>query len=150
MEWYADSSVLVKRHVDEPGSARFLSIADPEQGNTIITAQISLIEVVSALRRRVREGLLAEADADQIEADVQSLCAYEYQVIALSDAVVQFACQLLARHPLRAYDAGQLAAALLANQALLDSGLPPLTFLSADRRLLQAAVAEGLAVENLS
>ena len=58
------------------------------------------------------------------------------------------ACQLLTRHPLRAYDAVQLAAALIANAALLAGALPPLTLLSADARLLHIASVEGLRIEN--
>jgi predicted nucleic acid-binding protein len=58
--------------------------------------------------------------------------------------VVERACQLLERYALRAYDAIQLASALIANQALVAAGLGMATFLSADQRLLQAAAAEGL------
>jgi len=49
---------------------------------------------------------------------------------------------------LRAYDAVQLASALIANQALTLRQLPPLTFVSADDRLIKVAMAEGLATEN--
>ncbi len=46
--FYVDSSVLVKRHIAEHGSAWFRALADPAAGTTIITAQISIVEVVSA------------------------------------------------------------------------------------------------------
>jgi len=68
----------------------------------------------------------------------------EYRVIALTTPVIERACQLLVRHPLRAYDAVQLAAALIARDALVMAGAAAMTFLSADRRLLNAAAAEGL------
>jgi hypothetical protein len=42
----------------------------------------------------------------------------------------------------------QLASALMAHDALRSAGLPPLTFLAADDRLLAAAQAEGLATDN--
>ena len=57
-EFYADSSVLVKRHVPEAGSSWFRAIADPASGNVIITARVSVVEVYSALNRRVRAGTL--------------------------------------------------------------------------------------------
>jgi hypothetical protein len=42
----------------------------------------------------------------------------------------------------------QLASALMARDTLRSAGLPPLTFLAADDRLLAAAQAEGLATDN--
>ena len=47
-DYYADSSVLVKRHVNEIGSGWFRAIADPAVGNVIITSRVSIIEVYSA------------------------------------------------------------------------------------------------------
>ena len=65
------------------------------------------------------------------------------------DNVIDQANHLLERHPLRAYDAIRLGAAVTVNQQLLAANnLAPLTFLSADDRLNQAASAEGLAVDN--
>ena len=49
---------------------------------------------------------------------------------------------VLARHPLRAADAGQLGAALLVSEQLAD----PLVFLCLDQRLCEAAEREGLRV----
>jgi predicted nucleic acid-binding protein len=50
--------------------------------------------------------------------------------------------------PLRAYDAIQLASAMVANQALDTVQLAGLIFVSADDRLNTVAAAEGLAVDN--
>jgi uncharacterized protein len=143
-DFYADSSVLVKRHVREAGTDWFAAIADPVTGNTILTAQVSQVEVISALQRRVRDGVLAIDDAARLGGDFQALCVAEYRLIALTTPVIERACLLLMRHPLRAYDAVQLAAALIAQGALAAAGVAGMTFLSADRRLLNAAVAEGL------
>jgi hypothetical protein len=55
---------------------------------------------------------------------------------------------LVQSYPLKAYDAVQLASALLVNAALQDVGIAPLTFLAGDRQLLSAAGAEGLAVDS--
>jgi len=62
--------------------------------------------------------------------------------------IVLLARDLLDRHPLRAYDAVQLASAIVANQALIAANLPPLVFVSADDRLNAVAATEGLAVDN--
>jgi hypothetical protein len=63
-------------------------------------------------------------------------------------AIVDLACQLLERHPLRAYDATHLATALSAQEFLAKKDHPDLTFLSADERLNDAAKAEDLTVDN--
>ncbi len=147
-DFYADSSVLVKRHISEVGSAWFRALADPAIGTTIITAQISIVEVISAFNRRVRDGTLARTDYARIQADFDALCGSEYRLVRTSTSVLDRARRLLEQHPLRAYDAVQLASALVANDALLAAAVPALTFLSADTRLLEAAAVEGLATDD--
>jgi uncharacterized protein len=145
---YADSSALVKRHIPEVGSNWFQALADPLTGNVVTTARISMVEVYSALNRRIREATLDAADYAHIVADFDALCTTQYTLVELTALIVERARQLLERHPLRAYDAVHLASALTANDALTAAGLPPLTFLSADHRLLNAAQVERLATDN--
>ncbi|MBI2766821.1 MAG: hypothetical protein HYX53_13050 [Chloroflexi bacterium] len=57
-------------------------------------------------------------------------------------AIRTLATELLQRHPLRAADALQLAAALAARA----NGAPLSNFLALDRRLAEAAKAEGFAL----
>jgi predicted nucleic acid-binding protein len=71
-----------------------------------------------------------------------------YTRLPVSDATINLAVELIQRHPLRAYDAVQLATALRLNQVLQDNRLPPLTFVSADEVLCDAARAEGASAEN--
>jgi uncharacterized protein len=146
--YYADSSVLVKRHLAEVGTAWFQTLADPQTGNVVVTAQISEVEGISAIQRRVREGFLSGSAAQQLGADFRALCQSEYRLVMVTPTVVARACDLLTQHPLRAYDAVQLASALSANDALQAAGLNRATFLSADQRLLQAAAAEGLSTDD--
>lgn len=148
--YYADSSVLVKRHLAEAGTHWFQALVAPPASTTIITAHISVVEVVSALQRRVRDGLLRPTDALALRTDFLGLCQVEYTLIGCTDAIIDQSWQLLERHPLRAYDAIQLASALAANTALGAAGLDPATFLCSDQRLRQAATAEGLATDDPS
>ncbi len=149
MAWlYADSSVLVKRHVVEAGTAWMLALTDGAAGNRVITAHVSEVEVVSAFNRRRREGTLSASQYAALVDDFVALCTSEYQIVALSQAIIDRCRLLLEAYPLRAYDAIQLATAVLSNQALVMSGQPSLTFLVADRRLREAARAEGLSVDN--
>jgi predicted nucleic acid-binding protein len=147
-DFYADSSALVKRHIPEIGSPWFQALADPTVGNAITTARISLVEVYSALNRRIRESTLDTADYAGIVTDFNALCATQYALVELTTSVIERARLLLERYPLRAFDAVHLASALIASNALAIAGLPTLTFVSADHYLLNAAQAEGLATEN--
>ena len=104
-DYYADSSALVKRHVHERGTIWFQLLADPSAGNIIATAQISEVEVYSALNRRLREAHLSVLDYTKIADDFAAICATEYEIIELTDAVIERARLLLERHALRAYDA---------------------------------------------
>src|SRR5215210_1474041 len=105
----------------------------------MITARISLVEVYSALNRRLREASLRPVDYAQIISDFAAICAAEYELVELTAPVVERATLLLERYSLRAYDAVQLASALLTRDMLQAAGLPLLTFLAADDRLLAAA-----------
>ncbi len=72
-----------------------------------------------------------------------------YRLSPVSEMVIQQACVLVERHPLRGYDAVHLATALFLKQQLLKTGIQrPLTFLSADGNLLKAAGDEGRATDN--
>ena len=51
-------------------------------------------------------------------------------------------------HPLRAYDAVQLACALLVRRGLHRRGMPPPLFVAADTTWLTAARTEGFAIDN--
>ena len=43
-DYYADSSVLIKRHVREAGTDWFCALADASSGQVITTARISEVE----------------------------------------------------------------------------------------------------------
>jgi predicted nucleic acid-binding protein len=107
-DYYADSSVLVKRHVNEIGSDWFRALADPASGNAIITLRVSIIEVYSAFNRRVREAGLSPVDYTQLATDFASIYGAEYQIVELTVAVADRARVLLENHALRAYDGIQL------------------------------------------
>lgn len=144
--FYADSSVLVKRHVQEVGSEFVEVLCDPVLGHEIVTSQVSIVEVISALNRRCREGSITATDYALLRDDFLSLCHSAYRLVSVTEPVLLQARLLLERHSLRAYDALHLASALEVNLRLTGAGLPSLTFLAADNRLLGAATAEGLPV----
>lgn len=146
--YYADSSSLVKRHVAEVGSAWIKNEFDAAGGNIIITAKLSIVEVLSALNRRQREATLAAADYQDIFKEFLEAVELEYQIVDLTDAVLLESKRLLELYPLRAGDAVQLASAVVSQNILSSKKLPTLTFLASDVRLLDAAKSEGLTTDD--
>ncbi len=110
--FYADSSVLVKRHLPEQGSAWFRALTAPRSGNRIETARLSLVEIVSAFNRRVREGTLQPADYLAVRDDFLARCRRSYRLVPMTNALLGRTRVLLERHPLCTYDALHLASAL--------------------------------------
>ena len=145
---FLDSSALIKRYVVESGTPWIRSLTIRSSGNTVIMAQITQIEIVSGASRRVREGTLTARTARAVRLLSDRHARREYVVIGLTPQVVQRAEDLLALHPLRTYDAVQLASALESNTRLVAAGLSPVLFVSADVRLLTAAATEGLMTED--
>jgi hypothetical protein len=146
--YFLDSSALIKRHITETGTTWIRSIVAPSAQNTIIIAQVTQAEVVSGAMRRKREAAISDRTARAIRLLLDRQVIREYQVIRLSNQIMQRSENLLEIHPLRAYDAIQLASALESNNLLLTMGLTPLVFISADIRLLTASTAEGMNIEN--
>lgn len=148
MHYFLDSSALIKRYITEQGTVWVRSITSPSAGNTIILAQITQVEIFSGVFRRRREGLVPPRTVQAIRLLCHRHVKREYMVVELAAPIIQSAEDLLDKHPLRAYDAIQLASALVANARLTGAVLAPLVFVSADARLLTAATAEGLTVDD--
>jgi len=128
---YVDSSALLKRYVDEPGSdvGRRLLLEDPEW----VTANHCFPEVLRALHRVLYERAFEEARA-AFERDWRRTL-----VVTLDDALCRRAGALATLTGARTLDALHLAAAERAG----GRALPFLTF---DLRQAAAARAMGLPV----
>ncbi len=146
--YYLDASALVKRYVNETGSTWLREVVDPAQDVLLFTSRMTIIEVISAFARRAREGSLTDEDFISARNAFRADCLNEYQIMPPSIAVIDLACRLLERYSLRAYDATHLATALSAQEFLATRDFPALTFLSADERLNDAALAHNLTVDN--
>lgn len=139
---YFDASALAKRYVHEPETASVRRLLDR---GVPATSRSSEIEVASAVVRRSREGRLSAASRDRVLAQLRQDVAAMF-VVEPSREVVDIACALLRRHPLRGADAIQLASCLhLAGQ--LEAATE---FVVYDAVLAAAARAEGIEVLNPS
>lgn len=147
MIYYADTSVLVKRYIAETSSAWVRALTRPQTGNTIFTAQISFIELYSALNRRLREQAINLMRYARLGVLVNHHWSWQYVVVAQTAPLLNTARQLVERYPLRAYDSVQLASAIHARQTFPRSS-SAFVFLSADIQLRTAAHAEGFVTDD--
>lgn len=145
--YFFDSSALVKRYVQEIGSAWVIGLTDKQAQNPIYIAGITVVEITAAMARRVRGRTLTPADAAQFLANFRYDLATQYVVIDLLPKILTHAAVLAEAHALRGYDAVQLAAALALQAARQVAGISAITFISADQELNDAAVQEGLVMD---
>ena len=145
---YLDASALVKQYIAESGSAWVRSLLVSARTPTAFISCLTVVEASCAFARRRREGTLsAENHAGVLTAFGYDI-AYRYNILDVTPAVINRARRLADQHPLRAYDAVQLATALLAGWQLIQTGQPPLIFICADDRLTAIAQSEDLLTDN--
>ncbi|MFB2891565.1 type II toxin-antitoxin system VapC family toxin [Aerosakkonemataceae cyanobacterium BLCC-F50] len=146
--YFIDSSALVKRYINEIGSTWILSLFDPALNNDILVAAITSVEIVAAITRRALGGSISATDAtaacNQLRNDLNS----DYQVVEITEKIINSAMELAENNGLRGYDAVQLAVGLEINTLCLTNSLPAAIFVSADNELNTAAAKEGLIIEN--
>ena len=150
--YFFDASAVVKRYVHEPGSewVRQLCNARGEHGNRlnpIAIAEISRVEVAAAFAVLARRNEITANLAKRVYKQFTDELDQEYRSIRFTAEIIRNASDLTQQHPLKAYDAVQLAAALAFLDSLKNTDVIPL-FISGDDKLLQAAQAEGLATDN--
>lgn len=144
---YFDTSALVKRYITETGS-HWVRAYLRDRSLRLFTSRLTAIEGACTFSRRLREGLLSSEEYRQVLATFDYDLGYRYGLLGVEPYVIDTARYMVERHPLRAYDAMQLATAWLLNRDLLDDDQAPLTFVCADDRLVSIAQAEGLLTEN--
>lgn len=134
---YWDASALVALCVAEPATPALRRLV----GDGIVTWSVSAIEIASAIERRAREGSLTSAERVAARRALAELAASWTDISALGP-VRERALRLVAAHPLRAADAMQLGAALVA----VTDRPGGHSFVCTDVRLRDAAAREGFEV----
>ena len=134
---YFDTSALVKRFVDEPGTPTVQRLV--ANSDNLATAKIAYAEMYSGFTRKLRENELSQNDyhvvCRQFEADWEA-----YLRIELHDEILEISRRLIQNYPLRGFDAIHLASAVHLETYLG----APVELVAADKRLLDAAEGEGL------
>ena len=145
---YFDTSALLKQYVTETGSNWVRAYLSSATAPAVFTSQLTAVEATCAFARRLRDGTLSPIDHATAVRAFDHDIAYWYTLLDVMSVTIDAARRLANLHPLRAYDAVQLATAWSLNQDLVNDGEAPLTFICADDRLLAVAQAEGLHTDN--
>jgi hypothetical protein len=141
--WFVDTSALVKRYVNEPGS---LWLRHELTQHQLFLAQITPVEMMAALGRRYRQGSISQFALYQARRRFLTHRALpQYEIVDLSPPMIEEAMRLAVMYELRAYDAVQLATALATVKGVTHSRF---VFVTADSQLEATCVAEKLLVEN--
>lgn len=135
---YWDTSALLPLLLAEKQTGAVKSLYENDSEQTVWC--LTDVEIGAVLARRSREGLPQER-ADHVRQDWQTL-ARRWRPVASVESVGSRALRLAQTHPLRAADALQLGAALVAC-AERPEALP---FVCLDERLRDAARREGFPV----
>jgi len=146
--FFFDSSALVKRFALERGTQYVLNLLRPSARHRLYCARITEVEVCAALVRRHKATGMTDSDAARALRRLQRDLPRRFTQIAISEKVIVEAVRLAETYALRGYDAVQLSAAIDANSERVINGLSPLTLVSADAELNDAATDEGLSVED--
>lgn len=102
--YYCDSSALVKRYVIETGTAWVCSLCALSSGHTLYTVRISGAEIVAALCLRARTATLAPVDARAATIQFRADFRNRYQIVEVTEHLIDSAMNLVERHSLRGYD----------------------------------------------
>lgn len=130
-----DTSAIIPLLVNE----RHSDLVDPifSSDSNMITWWGTSIECISAISRLERENRISPKEHATIMARLNEL-RESWREIQPTPLVKQYAERILQVHPLRAQDAQQLSACLIANQDMV------IEFITLDQRLEIAGRKEGL------
>jgi uncharacterized protein len=129
---------VVKLYADEPEAAVMRGLG------ALVVSGLARVEVPAALWRKHRLGDLSVPQTSELVAQFEEdwFEARRFGIVSVTERLLESAAAALARYPLRAYDAVQLASALVARGAY-----PTLErFACFDRTLAAAAAAEGFEI----
>lgn len=138
MVTFWDSSAFLPLLLPEPTTANMHRLF--REARLVAVWHWTPVELMSAIERRRREGV--DAAVVQHAADGLRIAAESWTEIADHDLIRSRARRCLRLHPLRAADAGQLAAAL----TFVDRFTDIVQFVTLDQRLADVARLEGLTV----
>lgn len=151
---YVDSSALVKRYLQEAGSAR-LNFKLDQAANAqqpILASVLSFAELHAVFARKLKEGRDISPVAHHLAATrFNSDWRTYFTPVELIPQILQLIPDLVWKHPLKGADGVHLASALWMQARLMPARLGQvsrvrLTFITSDQQLAKAAENEQLPV----
>ena len=140
--FFFDTSALVKRYYSEKGTGAVDEIIETDQ-NRVVISSLSIIETVSAFRRKRNRGELSEEAMNGLLSSFFQEALEEFLILPLEESILQFSFELILEDDLRTLDSLQLSAALSIEPEVED-----LTFVCADSDLVSTAQKRGLSTVN--
>lgn len=140
MKYYFDTSAIVKRYHREKGTEKVDEIIEGD--SEIYISTLAIAETISAFTRLISGGIISKSKYKRIFEIFFSDVESRYIPVPLSDDLIIKTVEIIERHNLRTLDALHLAVAvdLCPEQECI--------FVSADRKLLDAAKNEGFETLN--
>lgn len=135
---FFDTSALVKRYAEEPGTDSVDALVEADDAAVFVTS-ITVVEMTSAFRRKNNRGECSTETMHELLSAFFTDALTEFVVLPMDEALFEWSIDLVFEDDLRTLDSLQLAAALaLANDH------DEVTFVCADARLVSVARSRGL------
>ncbi len=138
---YFDTSALVKRYYEEPGTEAVDALIEGD--DTVVISSLSVVETVSAFRRKYNRTGISESRVNDLLSAFFEEALTKFVIVPMAESVLQLAFTLVLDGDLRTLDSLQLSTALG-----LDTDDELLRFVTADAELAAVAEANGLPVSN--
>lgn len=134
---FFDTSALVKRYYEEPGTELVDELIEDDRRVSITS--LGVIETISAFRRKYNRGQISKSDTDDLLAAFFREALDDFVIVPMEESIQQFSFDLILEDDLRTLDSLQLAAALTMAGDETD-----VVFVSADSDLVATASNRGL------
>lgn len=139
---FFDTSALVKRYHQEPGTERVDELVDNPETEVIISS-LAIIETVPAFRRKFDRGDVDQAQMNDLIGAFYSEALEEFSVLSMDEGLHRFSFDLIVDDGLRTLDGLQLSTGLAVARTMDE-----VTFVTADDELASTAAKRGLVVED--
>ena len=130
MRAFIDTSTLVKKYVQEPGSDTLEKLLS--QIDEVIVAPIYLLELASSIHQKCKRNEMKSKQATWLFTEAKKDLLH-FAMVNWNDNLVAEACRIIQRHGIRTLDSIQLSSGILSRADL---------FLTSDKTLYQAARRE--------
>jgi predicted nucleic acid-binding protein len=134
---FFDTSALVKRYYEKPGTETVDAIVEDDDTTVVITS-LSIIEAVSAFRRKYNAEEISRSAVEELVAVFFEEALADFSVLPTRETLFDRSLDLVLDDDLRTLDSLQLSAALALRSAVDD-----VSFVCADEELVAITEQRG-------